>query len=310
MTAHRRQLFYRHHSLAACSFATVALLIFAATGEAQETILAEPPAAPTLHATRPLHVVEPDRATISQVFKLGSAFGERDTFDITLPRAGMVNIHVVWRGTTKNLAVILNGPGQTGYYARRDGASPIEIKFNVTEQLFRRGAQWRVSVVNFSRSGSSVGRMVVDYPALVRPLVRLSPSLRRLAETATTETPPPTGEPQRSILPDGRVQIRYPDGTVKILEAGCGYTIILPNGTTTSAACNQVQPASMPVLPDDPALQSFLEGHSDHLLQQISRMVDYRQDEIDLYLGYESQNTSGLLEKIQMRSRLIDKLLD
>ena len=310
MTAHRRYSFNRHHIWAACSFAAVVLLFFVATGQAQETILTEPPAAPMLHATRPLRVVEPDRASISQVFKLGSAFGERDTFDITLPRAGMVNIHVDWRGTTKNLAVILNGPGQTGFYARRDGASPIEIKFNVTQELFRRGAQWRVSVVNFSRSGSSVGRMVVDYPALVRPLARLSPTLRRIGESATTQPPAPGGEPERSILPDGRVQIRYPDGTVKILEAGCGYTIILPDGNTSSAACNQVQPASMPVLPDDPALQSFLEGHSDHLLQQISRLVDNRQDEIDLYLGYESQNTSGLLEQIQMRSRLIDKLLD
>lgn len=302
---------YRHHFWTASGVAAIALVFFPASGNAQETIRTiERPAAPTVSATRTLRVVEPDRATVNQVFKLGSAFGERETFDITLPRAGMVNIRVDWRGTTRNLAVILNGPGQTGYYARRDGGSPIEIKFNVTDELFRRGAQWQVSVVNFSRRGSSVGRMVVDYPALVRPLVRLSPTLRRLAEAARTESPTPTGEPQRSILPDGRVQIRYPDGRVVIYEAGCGSTTIFPDGTASTAMCNQVQPASMPALPDDPALQSFLEGHRDHLLEQISKLVDFRQDEIDLYLGYESANASGLLEQIQMRSRLIDKLLD
>jgi hypothetical protein len=152
--------------------------------------------------------------------------------------------------------------------------------------------------------------MVVDYPALMRPLTSLSPSLRRIAEAATTEGPAPGVEPQRSILPDGRVQIRYPDGTVKILEPGCGYTIILPDGSTSSAMCNQVQPASMPVLPEDPALRSFLEGHRDHLLEQISTLVDNRQDEIGLYLAYEANNTGGLLEQIQMRTRLIDNLLE
>ena len=300
---------HRHRYWAASGLAAIALVFCPARSHAQETIRIERPAAPTISATPTLRVAEPDRATVSHVFKLGSAFGERETFDITLPRAGMVNIRVDWRGTTGRLAVILNGPGQTGYYARRDGASPVRINFNVTDELFRRGAKWRVSVVNFSRSGSSVGRMVVEYPALMRPLLSLSPSLRRLAEPAATDRPTPTGEPQRSILPDGRVRIRYPDGKVVIYEANCGYTTIFPDGTTSTAMCNQVQPASMPVLPADPQLQSFLEGHRDHLLQQISKLVDDRQDEVDLYLTYESENTNGLLEEIQMRMRLIDNLL-
>jgi len=38
--------------------------------------------------------------------------------------------------------------------------------------------------------------------------------------------------------------------------------------------------------------------------------VDNRQDEIDLYLTYEAGNTGELLEQIQMRTRLIDNLLE
>jgi hypothetical protein len=293
----------------ALGLAAIGVLISPVRGGAQETIRIERPAAPTVITSQPLRVVEPDRATVSHVFKLGNAFGDRDVFDITLPRAGLVRIRVDWRGTTERLAVILNGPGQTGYYARRDGVAPLNIEFNVTDELFRRGANWRVSVVNFSRRGDSVGRMVVDYPAMLRPLARLSPTLRRIAEDAATQPPAPAGEPERSILPDGRVQVRYPDGRVVIYEPGCGYTTIFPDGTTSTAMCNQVQPASLPALPSDPTLQSFLEGHRDHLLQQISKLVDYRQDEIDLYLSYESANTDGLFQEIQMRMRLIDNLL-
>lgn len=289
----------------------MALVVLSAEGaDIDERVRIErhPPARPVI-ATQPLSVVSADRATVSHVFKLGSMFGDRETFDITLPRAGLVHIRVDWRGSTEALAAILNGPGQTGYYARRDGAAPLELEFNVTDELFRRGAKWRVSVVNFSRLGSSVGRMVVDYPALTLPVTRLSPTLRRIAEVATTQPAAPAGEPERSILSDGRVQIRYPDGRVVIYEAGCGYTTIYPDGSTSSALCNQVQPASLPALPSDPDLRGFLEAHRDHLLQQISKLVDYRQDEIDLYVSYESGTATGLFEQIQMRMRLIDTLL-
>lgn len=267
------------------------------------------PVAPRVIADRPLRIVEPGRSTLNRTFKLSDVFGDRERFEITLARPGLVRIHVEWRGSTKQLAVILNGPGQTGYYARRDGPSALNIEFDITEELFRRGPKWTVSVVNFSRRGSSLGRVVVNYPTLTQPLARLSPTLRRIGEVASAEPPSASGESQRSILPDGRVQVRHPDGTVVIYEPGCGFTTIFPDGTASTAACNQVQPASMPALPSDPDLRSFLETHRDHLLQQVSQLVDHRQDEINLYLSYESQNAQGLFEEIQMRMRLIDNLL-
>ena len=88
MTAHR------HHLGAALGIAAIALVLCPTRGNAQETIRIERPAAPTVGAPLTLRAVDPDRATVSHVFKLGSAFGDRETFDITLPHAGMVNIHV------------------------------------------------------------------------------------------------------------------------------------------------------------------------------------------------------------------------
>ena len=289
-----------------------AAFLFPATRTlAQETVTIERrPVAPHVIANRPLRVIDPDRSTVQRVFQLSEVFGDRETFDITLVRPGVVRVSANWRGSTQRLALILNGPGQTGYYARRDGPSALRIEFNVTEDLLRRGRNWTVSVVNFSRRGSSVGRIVVDYPSLTMPLARLSPALKRIGTAARAEPPVPPGAPERSILADGRVQVRYPDGRVVIYEAGCGYTTIYPDGTTSSALCNQVQPASLPALPSDPNLRSFLDTHCDHLLQQISQLVDHRQNEVDLYLGYESENAHGLFEQIQMRMRLIDKLLE
>ena len=37
------------------------------------------------------------------------------------------------------LALILNGPGQRGYFARKDGASPLSLEFVVTERAARKG---------------------------------------------------------------------------------------------------------------------------------------------------------------------------
>jgi len=299
------------------TFLTALAIVFAAhlfptaRAQTQDSITIERrPVAPRVIADRPLRVIDPNRSTVQRVFQLSEVFGDQETFDITLSRPGVVRITADWRGSTQKLALLLNGPGQTGYYARRDGPSALRIEFNVTEELFHRGRNWRVSVVNFSRRGNSVGRIVVDYPSLSMPLARLSPTLRRIGEAASAEPPVPAGAPERSILPDGRVQVRYPDGRIVIYEAGCGYTTIYPDGTTSSALCNQVQPALLPALPSDPNLRSFLDTHCDHLLQQISQLVDHRQDQVDLYLSYESGNADGLFEQIQMRMRLIDKLLE
>lgn len=269
------------------------------------------PAAPTA-PLRPLAVQEAilpgGQSRLERVFELHSAFGDRDVLEITLGRAGVVRIQVSWRGSTETLAVILNGPGQTNTYARQDGRSPLTVEFEVTDDLLRLGRQWRVSVVNFSRQGRAVGRIVADVPTAVIPITRLAPVLRRIGEAATS-TPPPASEPERSILENGQVQVRYPDGRVVIYNATCGSTTILPNGDAFSTQCNQVQPASLPALPSDPELRGFLEAHRDHLLDHISQLVEHRQADIDLYLAYESAEADGLFGQIQMRSRLIDRLL-
>jgi hypothetical protein len=77
---------------------------------------------------------------------------------------GTIAAHVEWTGTQSGLSVIINGPGQTGYYARVDGTSPIDISYTVTDADFATGNDWRVSVVSFG-SGRADGTIDLTYPS-------------------------------------------------------------------------------------------------------------------------------------------------
>lgn len=108
---------------------------------------------------------------------------------------------------------------------------------------------------------------------------------------------------QRTILPDGTVEIRYPDGTIKQLSKG-GATIISPNGQIKKYY-HQVQP---PSLPSDQQTVTWLEGLNEDLLGIIRSLVSNDQTALDNYLQYEGAG-SNLYEKIDKRTQTIDYLL-
>ena len=51
------------------------------------------------------------------------------------------------------LALILNGPGQRGYFARKDGVSPLSLQCIVTEEQFAKGDDWSITVTCFRDLG-------------------------------------------------------------------------------------------------------------------------------------------------------------
>ena len=98
-------------------------------------------------------------------FNLGSTFGDRDEFTFEVATTGTIRIQANWNAGT-NLALILNGPGQTGYYQRIDGSSPLVVTQAVTNQILAKGTTWRASIVNFSGGGNAWGNLQIDYPAV------------------------------------------------------------------------------------------------------------------------------------------------
>ena len=94
---------------------------------------------------------------------IGSEFGDRDIFEFKVTKPGPIKIQVSWQGAPE-LALMLNGPGEVGYYARKDGTSPLSFTYDVVQPVLDRGTGWRVSVVNFSKSGYAEGRVIIEHP--------------------------------------------------------------------------------------------------------------------------------------------------
>jgi hypothetical protein len=247
-------------------------------------------------------------ADLRRVFEIGPDIGYRDVVRFTVGRPGRVTADVMWKGGSR-LALVLNAPGHGRSLARVDGVSPLHLEIEATRELLAVSAEWTLSIVDLHEQGRAVGRVHLQVPAQVVKLADL-PVLdaARLRDLLNPAAPPPSAGVEHTILPNGEVQARYPDGRVVIYHA-CGQTTIFPDGTTQKFLCNQVQSASLPPTPTDPSLKAFLENHCDHLLQHIARLVDLQQQQVDLYLQFEGSKAGSLYERIQMRTQLIDKLL-
>ncbi len=258
---------------------------------------------------------------LEQSFDLGSSFGDKDVHAIEVEVPGQIDIEVDWTGDATELALILNGPGQIGYYNRRDGAGPLRISFNVTSALISKGSTWTISICNFSGSGFARGMLKVRYPLKLRRLdITLPvlsherPKVHGSSPSSTTATAPQIsssqgGKVQRSISDNGTVEIRYPDGTIRRVYS-CGSSITRPDGTFIPAPkCLQVQPTTPPFLPADNSIIEWLDRQADRLLLMIKMLLDFDQASIDNFLNKEGNFTMNIYEKINLRSSYIDRLL-
>ncbi|MBI2645918.1 MAG: hypothetical protein HYW85_02645, partial [Deltaproteobacteria bacterium] len=80
--------------------------------------------------------------------------GNRQVVNLHIPSPGLIKMKASWQGDA-SLALILNGPGQTGYYMRKDGRSPLWFNFKVTQALLNQGSEWQVTVANFGGGSAS-----------------------------------------------------------------------------------------------------------------------------------------------------------
>jgi hypothetical protein len=82
---------------------------------------------------------------------------------IVLHGAGAINATANWSGTPGTMALIINGPGQVGYYARQDGGSPLSVSYTVTPANLGAGDLWRVSLTSFVAADAN-GSIEITYP--------------------------------------------------------------------------------------------------------------------------------------------------
>lgn len=104
-----------------------------------------------------------------QAIQLGSDFGDRVIFPITVPAPGKIEVTAHWAGAAERLALILDGPKRpeladpVAYYARSDGASPLTVTYTVTPEDLEHGRRFQVSLVNFS-GGEAIGGIDIQAP--------------------------------------------------------------------------------------------------------------------------------------------------
>ncbi len=82
---------------------------------------------------------------------------------IVLKNPGTIEAEATWSGSPSSMALIINGPGQVGYYAREDGSSPLSVSYEVTLDDWLSGDTWRVSWKAFS-SPNAEGNITITYP--------------------------------------------------------------------------------------------------------------------------------------------------
>ena len=104
-----------------------------------------------------------------QAIQLGSEFGDRVIFPLTVGAPGTLEVRAHWSGSAGRLALILNGPPRPGQvnpvaaYARNDGASPLLLRYTVTAEDLERGRRFQVSLVNFA-GGEALGGIDIQTP--------------------------------------------------------------------------------------------------------------------------------------------------
>jgi hypothetical protein len=101
------------------------------------------------------------RVALEKSFRLSQELGDREIIDFQITEPGSIILEAEWEAS-ESLSLILNGPGQTGYYARKDGDSPLRIEYEVTQADIAKGNDWRISIVNFSQQRDVSGSFRVS----------------------------------------------------------------------------------------------------------------------------------------------------
>lgn len=143
----------------------------------------------------------------------------REVMELEITAAGKLEAKAEWTGNADKVALILNGPGQTQYYARKDGRSPLSLVFNVTASQLAKGNDWKLSVAVFG-DGTAKGKVEVRLPGSAasgkaRPgLAKSNPPAVSAGKGKSKATPAVSAGPStiRVTVPTARTELVAGEG--------------------------------------------------------------------------------------------------
>jgi hypothetical protein len=115
------------------------------------------------------------------------------------------------------------------------------------------------------------------------------------------------GAVERRILPDGLVELRYADGTIRKLFGG-GETITRPDGTSSTMLFQNAQPPTPPSAPPDATHANWLDAENERLLSIMRTLVGDDEPSIQNYLEREGTDRT-VYERIEARTEAVGWLV-
>ena len=228
------------------------------------------------------------------------------------------------RGSRVAISAVMANNGETSaHYAHRPGpvergrhrtrvtlgtnsSAPASFATNQIEiAMYQGGGEaFLKRQFSFAKTWSQPGAALPPVLQLARMQPRLALQPRPQLETLGAPTPPgsggQTGAVNRKILPDGSVELHYPDGTIRHRFAG-GETVTKPDGTTSTMLFQNAQPPTPPTAPPDANHAQWLDAENARLLDIMRTLVGNDEASIQNYLEREGSGRT-VYEQIEART--------
>ncbi len=259
-------------------------------------------------------------------FNLSGELSNRKVIPLDIREPGLFTARVEWEGGAPKLALILNGPGQTSYYARTDGASPLYLQFEFTREQWRAEGRWQLSVVNFQRETTATGTALLYYP-----VAKEAPD-----DEGAVQTDEPSilyadfmkldrsawGKGQNQFLPDGSFRIDFPNGFYILRKPDKSLSFYNAEERILYKVIQWVLHMDVQTADAPPSVDSFtgttagnawledfyawIDGVNNSLLKEIRILLDQDQAMINNYLTLEKNKT--VFELLTFRLEMLDEL--
>ncbi len=250
----------------------------------------------------------------------------RDTvdFDVTYEYSGD-------RGTNVFMQVLMSSKGEPlRHYAVRPGRVEVgrhrtRVSLSVSESTTTVLTSNEVVVTMYGGGGKTFFEQPFTfYKTWIRGDSPLTPVFRvsmietpifvpmQPLETPSTDSGSNSGHVtngtiRRRILPNGHIELRDVDGTIRRYYPG-GFSITRPDGQEEMYSFSSAQPPTPPSAPPDHIHSQWLQAENQQLLEIVRALVSNHEPSIDHLMSLESPHDTEY-QRIDSRTRVIGMLV-